>query len=863
MGGDCMKKLFRSVAFILGFCMLSVLSITAEVPRGEVPPESKNYAYWNTKLTAEARAADLLAHMTLDEKISQLCSHGTPAIPRLGVAEYWWPGEALHGIANIALWYGKDVKEPVSTVYPVTLAQGSTWNRQLIQDMATVISDEARAYYNESKKGLSHWAPTINLARDPRWGRNEESFSEDPYLTGVLGGAFVEGFQGADAKDGQLKAIATLKHFAANNSEVNREYGESAIDERTLREYYLKHFEMITEADRPAAVMTAYNSIGGVPVVANKHLVTDVLKHTWGFDGFVTSDFGAVNYLFSRDWTSGYGVDSKEEALTRAMKAGTNLELCTLNVNLMRNYSASALKKGLITEDDIDKTLYNLFVVRIRTGEFDLGVSKYRSLPSVGTVVYSQEHKDSATKVARESGVLLKNDGILPLNANAIKTIVVVGTDAKSVDVGTYSSTSTESKKKIETNLVDALSTLVSSENEACKVMYVSPALGVDGKYGLNQAQKETITAADRVVLYLDTQSGKDSGEFLDRKDLTLPRGQSELAVSVIAANPKTVVFLQTCGIVNLSDFKDKAKAILWTSYNGQDQGRVAAELLLGKVNPSGRLSTTWYADERQLGDLYADYSIVNSPSSKGRTYMYFTGDVDYPFGYGLSYTMFSYGALSLSQNSGVTGDSKLTTSVEVKNVGTMDGYEVVQLYISSPAGYPDRPEQRLVGFDKVWLKAGESKKVEITIDASQLRYWDAGKAFFDYDLGTYIAKIGSSSRDIKSQANFELVKGATVALKKVTITPEKYKLSEKGATAKFIASVSMTNDILCKDASNMPYTFRGTLKFSSSDPSVATVDDSGTVRAVGNGIATIEAAVTVNGVTKKASCPIVVALGN
>lgn len=857
-----MKKLSRHVVLALGILALCALTATAEVPRAEVPSEAKGYAYWDAKLSAEARAADLLSRMTLDEKISQLCSHGTPAIPRLGVAEYWWPGEALHGIANIALWYGKDVKEPVSTVYPVTLAQGSTWNKQLIQDMATVISDEARAYYNESKKGLSHWAPTINLSRDPRWGRNEESFSEDPYLTGILGGAFVEGFQGLDAKAGQLKAIATIKHFAANNSEVNREYGESAIDERTLREYYLKHFEMITENDRPAAVMTAYNSIGGIPVVANKRLVTDVLRRTWGFDGFVTSDFGAVNYLFSRSWASGYGVDSKEAAVAAAIKAGTNLELCTLNVNLMRNYAASALKKGLISEDDIDKALYDLFVVRMRTGEFDLGASKYRSLPSVSAMVYSQEHRDSASKVAEESVVLLKNDGFLPLNAKAIKSIVVVGADAKSVDIGTYISTSTEAKKKIETNLVDSLAALIAAENPGCKVSHVAPSLGADGKYGLDQAQKAAIAAADRVVIYLDTQSGKDSGEFFDRKNLALPRGQSELAVSVIAANSKTIVFLQTCGIVDLGGFKDKAKAILWTSYNGQDQGRVAAEILLGKVNPSGRLSTTWYADEKQLGDLYADYSIVNSPSSKGRTYMYFTGDVDYPFGYGLSYTKFSYGALSLSQSAGVTGDSKLTASVEVKNVGAVDGYEVVQLYTSSPAGYPDRPKQRLMGFEKVWLKAGESKKVDIALDASQLRYWDAGKAFFDYDLGVYSAKVGSSSRDIKSQASFELVKGVTVALKKAMITPEKYKLTEKGATAMFVASVSTTNDILYKDASNLPNMFRGTLKFSSSDPSVAAVDDAGTVRAVGDGIATIEAAVTVNGVTKKASCPIVVALG-
>jgi beta-glucosidase len=857
-----MKKLSRDLALVLGLCIVCALSAIAEVPRTEVPPAANGYAYWSTKLSAEARAADLLAHMTLDEKISQLCSHGTPAIPRLGVAEYWWPGEALHGIANIALWYGKDVKEPVSTVYPVTLAQGSTWNRPLIQDMAAVISDEARAYYNESKKGLSHWAPTINLSRDPRWGRNEESFSEDPYLTGILGGAFVEGFQGAEAKDGRLKAIATIKHFAANNSEVNREYGESAIDERTLREYYLKHFEMIAENDRPAAVMTAYNSIGGIPVVANKRLVTDVLRRTWGFDGFVTSDFGAVNFLFSRSWTAGYSLDSREAAVAAAMKAGTNLELCTLNVNLMRNYAASAIKKGLISEDDVDKALYDLFVVRMRTGEFDLGSSKYRSLPSVSSMVYSQEHRDSASKVAEESVVLLKNEGLLPLSVKAIKSIVVVGADAKSADIGTYISTSTEAKKKIETNLVDSLAALVAAEKADCKVTHVAPALGADGKYALEQAQKTAIASADRVVLYLDTQSGKDSGEFFDRKSLSLPRGQSELAAAVIAANPKTVVFLQTCGIVELGGFKDKAKAMLWTSYNGQDQGRVAAEILLGKVNPSGRLSTTWYADEKQLGDLYADYSIQNSTTSKGRTYMYFTGDVDYPFGYGLSYTKFSYGALSLSQSAGVTGDSKLAASVEVKNAGSADGYEVVQLYVSSPSGYADRPKQRLMGFEKVWLKAGESRKVEIAIDASQLRFWDAGKAFFDYDLGTYVAKVGSSSRDIKSQASFELVKGATVALKKASIAPEKYKLTEKGATARFIASVSTTNDILYKDASNMPNMFRGTLKFTSSDPAVATVDDAGTVCAVGDGIAAIEAAVTVNGVTKKASCPIVVALG-
>ena len=375
-------------------------------------------AYLNPELPPELRAADLVSRMTLSEKISQM-GHNAPAIMRLGVSGYGYWNEALHGVARSGL----------ATSFPQAIALASTWDTDLMYEVASAISDEARVYYNLKGKGLSYWSPTINVSRDPRWGRAEEAYSEDPFLTAQFGISFVKGMQGENPD--YLKTIATIKHFAANNSEYNRRHGSSDMDERTLREYYLPAFKATVEEANPFSLMTAYNAINGIPASAHKELVTDILRDQWGFSGYVVSDYGAISDVYSRH----HYVATAPEAAAVCIKAGTDLNAG----NIYQNNIAEAIEKGYMTEADLDLALVRIFEGRIRTGEFDpKAMDPYSYLGE--THLASEEHADLALEAARKAIVLLKNENhLLPLNKDEISSIAVIGPNANSVQLGGYS----------------------------------------------------------------------------------------------------------------------------------------------------------------------------------------------------------------------------------------------------------------------------------------------------------------------------------------------------------------------------------------------------------------------------------------
>lgn len=838
-----------------------------------------SYKYWNTSLTYGERAADLISHMTLTEKISELSTHPSSAISRLGVAEYWWPGEADHGIGNIGLWY--KVSDPVSTIFPNDLGQGSTWNPDLIQSMASMIGDEARAYYNESNKGLAHWAPTINEGRDPRWGRSDEYYSEDPFLTAAMGTAYVNGFQN-DKNSKYLKAIAVMKHFAANSSEENRYYSSSDMDERTLREYYTSQFENVIKNTNVAGTMSAYNAVNGTPCCANKYLLVDVLRKTFGFNGFVVSDnpAPALLYKYSKQnskngqyWTN-YKCSSYEQATADSLQAGCDICLAAGDNAIYKKYAQSAIDKGLLSEDDVDKALLELFTVRFRTGEFDTSNKDFSNIKTVEDYVYNDKtHQNAAEEVAEQSTVMLENNGILPFKASGIKSLVVVGEAADTVNYGPYSSSDTAKKKTIEKSPYKAISDKYLAANPTGKIELITPDRDSSGNCMLDSVQLNKVAAADAVIAYLDTTqqidstktamfdpTNSDSGEMVDRKNLDLPRKQAEMAQELIAANAKTVVYMQTCSQVNVNSFNKKAAALLWCTYNGQAQGPACADLLFGDANPSGRLTMTWYADDTQLGDLYNNYAIRSSSISHGKTYMYFNGDVTYPFGYGLSYTSFRYANMSLSKTKNVTGDDKITAAVYVTNTGKVDGYNVAQLYVNSPKGYSERPYERLEGFKKVWLKAGQTQKVSITFDVSSLSFWNESKNAYALDLGIYTVNIGSNSDDIYASATFNAVKAQTLAVKIVAASPDRVVFTEKGDSMDSSISVTMNNDYLYSTVNEIPSNLGIKVTYTSSNPNVAKVDKNGIVTSVGNGVATIKAIVTMNGVSKTGSFPIAVA---
>jgi beta-glucosidase len=864
--------------FLLIFCCCNFSALAKVSLTETLTAQILSYKYWNTNLSYDERVADLLSHMTISEKCAEFLSHGMPAIPRLGVAEYWWPGEANHGIANLTLWY-KDVSDPVSTVFPNTMGQGSTWNPELIRNMASMIGDEARAYYQESKKGLSYWAPTINMGRDPRWGRVDEYFGEDPYLVAQMGSAYVDGFQN-DSCSKYLKALATIKHLVANSTENDRFYSSSDVDARDLREFYGNQFEQIIKNTNPSGIMTSYNAVNGTPCAVNKTMMIDIARETWGFSGFYISDKGAIKNLYGytkantknpdQYWTS-YTCNSLAQAVSDPMKAGLNLELEN-PTNVWQTNTQIALNQGLITEDDIDKALFYLFLVRFKTGEFDRNSTDYSNIPTVAEQVYTNPaHQNAAIAVAEQATVLLENNGILPLKANQTNSLVVVGQNADQVYNGPYSSSQTAKKKTIEISPYTAIKSKYFAANPSGTIELISPSTDADGKFALTSDQLTKIKAAGTVIVLVNTWSSSpggstsdsDFGEFKDRTTLDLPRGQAAMTNQIATTNANTVVYMMTGGQVNVNSFNKKVAALLWCCYNGQGQGPACANLLFGTANPSGRLTMTWYANESQLGNLYGNFAIRSSSSSFGKTYMYFTGDVTYPFGFGLSYSTFKFGKVTLDKISNVTGDDKIVATVKVQNTSAVDGYEVVQFYVSSPAGYVERPAQRLAGFSKVWIPAGQTKTVNISLDVSNLHFWNKDKDCFDFDLGTYTVKLGDSSKNIVTTSTFNLTKGQKLAVKIVTATPNRVVINAKGETIKTVLSVAMNNDHLYSKIGDIPSILGVKVLYSSSNPKVAKVSNNGIVTAVGEGVATIKVTVFMNGGATTGSYPVAVNYGD
>ena len=934
------------------------------------------YPYLDTSLSFEERAADLVSRMTLEEKQSQLKARTAAAIPRLGVRAYDWWSEALHGVA----------RSGEATSFPTGLGIASTWNRELTNEMMSATSDEARAYTNKKGKGLSYWSPTINMARDPRWGRAEETFGEDPYLTAQIAENFINGLQGADDNTKYLKAIATVKHFAANNSEYNRHSGDAQMDERTLREYYTPAFKDSVENANVQSLMASYNRVNGTPMAANKYMLDTMLRRTWGFDGYVTTDCWALDDFWKDHKWIPEGWDhvvTPTETTALAIQAGTDLN-CG---DVYASQAINAVNEGILSEDDIDVALTRLFTARMRTGEFD----NPKDVPYTSEE-YSWENQISAedhTKIAEQSSdeavVMLKNDNVkgtekklLPLDKESTDKIVIVGDLADDVILGDYSGSPKEENKSTPVQglqnllgkekvtyiqagadtingnynfninnfkLLDkdgkelkALLPKDNSELSNCQVEnggnlgytkhngYIAfkgvdmtgvgrissdiaaPAQearggsielhlnspegelvgtikaeatngwqeyktcvtnykdgGFEGKQDLyfvfkdpvsnaelSEEDIKNIREADAVVAYVGTTE-HDSAEDRDRSTLALPRNQADLVNQIAEINPKTVAYIQAVGQVDVEEFKENVPAIFWCTYNGQAQGNAMARLLFGEANPSGKLTFTWYQDEKELPHI-GDYGIRPNEESKGRTYQYFTGKVSYPFGHGLSYSSFAYSNLKVDKTS-VTPNDTITVTADVKNTSNTDGKEVVELYIVSPEHEKNaRPVKKLRGFEKVKIAAGETKTVTMEVPVSELYYWDESKAAETFDQGTYKIQVGTSSEDIKLEKEFNLKGNRKVELQTVTAIPDKTTLDmeypENKATTKLSAAMNDQSFYNLEDAK---------VHYSSSNPDVAEVDDKGTVTPVGGGTALITAQVTVNGVSKTSSYPVTV----
>jgi len=710
--------------------------------------------YLDPAYSPAERAADLVSRLTLPEKAAQLVSSRAPAIPRLGVAAYGWWNEAAHGVAREQTNDGDNPPDLANTTsYPVSLSLAATWNPSLVYREAGMISDEAREVVRDNRYDLDFYSPTVNLARDPRWGRNDETFGEDPVLTAALAGQFVNGLQGQTEQgvrqNGYLKAIATLKHYAANNSEASRLNGSSDMDERTLREYYTAQFRDIIAAGHPGSIMSGYNSVNGVPAAANEHLIDTLARQTYGFGGYFTSDCDAIYEIMAGQSWLPPGGDRQLDQYGRsavALNAGEDLD-CDMGYHDDFNYANTlpqAVAKGLVSESTVDLSAWRLFTARIELGEFDaesrvpwVAAARARLAPGTWTngeanraVTQTADRLAMARAVADESIVLLKNRGnLLPLKTP--KKIAVIGTFADPSDMylGGYSSVQTHS----------------------------GVAHSVTGYQGLRAAYRADFLAGtvpeiarkagqyDAVIVYAGTDR-EYASEDHDRATLALPDDQAELIRRVAAANPRTIVYLETVGQVDISSFQDRVPAILWSSFNGQRKGEALTDIVSGRVTPSGRLPFTWYADENQLPPM-EDYAIRPSATSLGRTYQYFTGRVAYPFGYGLSYTGFAYSNLSYSD-----GQAAAT----VTNTGDRPGAEVVQLYATTPdsPASAQRPRKRLIAFRKVTLQPHQSTRVTLPVRTGDLAFFDEKTSTFRLDPGRTGLQLSRSSanQDIKLQ---------------------------------------------------------------------------------------------------------------
>ena len=684
----------------------------------------------------DERVNDLVSKLTLEEKVS-LLGYNSKAIPRLGIPAYNWWNEGLHGVARAG----------EATIFPQAIGMAATFNSDMVKQVSTVISTEARAKYNLAiaqdrhlqYMGLTFWTPNINIFRDPRWGRGQETYGEDPFLTGTIGSAFVKGLQGDDPK--YLKASATAKHFVVHSGpEAIRDKFDAIVDEKDFRETYLYAFHALVNSG-VESVMSAYNRVNGVPNSINKMLLTDILRKEWGFKGHVVTDCGALDDVFGTHKT----LPGPVETAAAAIKAGINLDCSTV----LQNDLIKAIKQGLVTEQEVNQRLSELLRTEFKLGFYD----DPNSIPfhSYGAdSVHNASHIALARKVAQQSMVLLKNSGnVLPLDRSKYGSIMVLGANAAAFDamVGNYHGVSNKVVNFVE-GITDAV-------GPATRVEYDLGSDYTDTTHfgGTWAAGNADVTVA--VIGLSPVLEGEAGDAFLsksggDKKDLSLPESEikfmKELRRSV---RNKPVIAVITAGSdVDVSAIEPYADAIVFAWYPGEQGGNAFADILFGKVSPSGHLPVTFYKSINDVPD-YQNYAM------KGRTYRYFGGPVQYPFGFGMSYTSFEYQSQTSPTKQYKLKDT-LSVTVNVKNTGKVDGDDVVQAYIEYP-NIERMPLKELKGFKRVSVPTGSSQSVTIKIPVSDLQKWDMKKHDWHLYAGEYQLVLGSSSADEKLKYSFNI----------------------------------------------------------------------------------------------------------
>jgi beta-glucosidase len=685
--------------------------------------------YLDPSKPIDDRVNDLVSKLTLDEKVHQMMN-ASPAIPRLNIPAYDWWNEALHGVA----------RSGVATIFPQAIGLAATFDNKLALQESSAISDEARAMYNAAQAddyhqrfgGLTFWTPNINIFRDPRWGRGQETYGEDPYLTSTIGVAFVTGLQGTDPD--HLKVAACAKHFAVHSGPERLRHTFNAIaSPKDLFETYLPAFKALVDA-HVEAVMCAYNRTNNEPCCGSNLLLDDILRNSWHFKGHVVSDCGAI-----ADFYMGHHVvPGQPEAVALSVKHGVDL-------NCGDEYPAlvEAVKRGLITEKEIDAALATLLKTRFKLGMFDpKGSGPYDNISP--DVINSPEHRQLAKQVALESIVMVKNNGVLPLR-NDLAKYYVTGPTADGVNalIGNYYGVNPQMTTILE-GLASGISHASQMQYKPGIVLDRPNANPIDWTTGDAKASDVTFVCMGITGL-LEGEEGEAiaSPNFGDRLDYNLPQNQIDFLKKLRDGNKNKIVAIVTGGSpMNLAEVQQLADAVLLVWYPGEEGGHAISDIVFGKVSPSGRIPVTFPKSFDQL-PAYTDYSM------KGRTYRYMTAEPMYPFGFGLSYTTFGYSGIKLS-SARAAKNTTVTAETTVTNNGKIASDEVVQLYITAPQT-GDNPLYSLKGFRRITLAPGESKTVTFSLTPNVLQTVnDAGETVLL--PGDYQVYIGGSLPSKRSE---------------------------------------------------------------------------------------------------------------
>ena len=708
--------------------------------------EAKNSEY-------RKKAAELVSQMTLEEKVSQTL-YKSVAIERLGIPAYNWWNEALHGVARAG----------VATVFPQAIGLGATFDEDLIEEIGDAISTEGRAKFNmQSKfedrdiyKGLTFWAPNVNIFRDPRWGRGHETYGEDPYLTSRLGVRFVEGIQGHDEK--YLKAAACAKHFAVHSGPEELRHEFDAIStKQDMYETYLPAFKACVQEAKVETVMGAYNRTNGEPCCGSKTLLQDTLRKEWGFSGHVVSDCWAIKDFHENHHVTNSAVDSAAMAMNNG---------CDLNCGEIFENLFAGVKAGKVSEERLDEALINLFATRMKLGVLN-GESdnQFDNIPY--DAIDTKEMKALNLKASKKTIVLLKNkDNLLPLDKSKLKTIGVIGPNANSraALVGNYEGTASR-----YVTILEGIQDYVGDDvrvmtSEGCH-LYKDRSQGLGMSRDRLSEVRGVCEASDVIIACMgldatiEGEQGDAGNEYGsgDKPNLNLPGLQNEV-LSIIAEYNKPSILILLAGSALAVDWADEnMSAIIQGWYPGAEGGHAIADILFGETNPEGKLPLTFYSNKNNLPD-FTDYSM------KGRTYRYITEKPLYPFGYGLSYTKYEYGNLKASADK--VSDNGVMLTMDIKNAGAYDGVETVQCYVTykNLKDATNVPNASLKAIKKVELKAGETKNVTIELPYEAFALADEDGKYKVYE-GEYEVFVGGNGPDERS-AELTGSKCASVVIK-------------------------------------------------------------------------------------------------